>query len=82
MKDNLPFKIYGTTSVGERGQMVVPVNARKDLKIAKGDQYLVVSHGPKKDVLALIPMKKMDNFVQGFRNYADQVEKEIKRLKK
>ncbi len=35
-------KLYGATTVGSRGQVVIPVKARKDLGIKAGDQLLVV----------------------------------------
>ena len=34
------FKCYGSTMVGPRGQMVIPVNARKELGIESGDTLL------------------------------------------
>ena len=35
-------KLYGATTVGSRGQVVIPVKARKDLGIKAGDQLLVI----------------------------------------
>ena len=32
---------YGSVTVGERGQIVIPVNARKDFGIKPGDKLLV-----------------------------------------
>ena len=34
--------IYGTAKVGERGQIVIPAEARKEFKIRAGDLLLVV----------------------------------------
>jgi AbrB family looped-hinge helix DNA binding protein len=36
-------RIYGTVKVGDRGQVVIPAEARKDLKIKPGDILLVMS---------------------------------------
>jgi AbrB family looped-hinge helix DNA binding protein len=33
---------YGSTTVGERGQIVLPIKLRKDLDINKGDKLLVM----------------------------------------
>ena len=33
---------YGSTTVGERGQIVLPVKLRNDFKIKKGDKLLVI----------------------------------------
>lgn len=38
-------KIYGSTTVGERGQIVVPAEARKDLGFGVGQKIIVMSHG-------------------------------------
>ena len=35
---------YGTVTVGERGQVVVPAQARTDLDINPGDKLLVFGH--------------------------------------
>ncbi len=42
-----PFKphFYGTTVVGERGQAVIPMEARKDMKLKSGDKLLVFGMG-------------------------------------
>ena len=34
--------IYGTVKVGDRGQVVIPADARKDLNIIPGDILLVM----------------------------------------
>lgn len=34
---------YGSTTVGERGQIVLPAKLRKDYKIGKGEKLLVLS---------------------------------------
>jgi len=40
-------QIWGVTTVGERGQVVIPVKAREELKLEKGDQLVVISKGNK-----------------------------------
>lgn len=52
MKSNIPVKIhkrmtkhdkfYGLTTMGVRGQVVVPAEARKDLRLKPGDQLVVI----------------------------------------
>ncbi len=37
---------YGSTTVGERGQIVLPAKLRDDLGINAGDKLLVLSNGP------------------------------------
>lgn len=36
---------YGTTTVGERGQVVIPAKARKNFKLEKGEHLLVCGGG-------------------------------------
>jgi AbrB family looped-hinge helix DNA binding protein len=36
-----PGKMYGAATVGERGQISIPADARKDLKIESGDKMVV-----------------------------------------
>lgn len=36
---------FGTTTIGEKGQMVVPIEARKMLKLDKGEKLLVFGIG-------------------------------------
>jgi len=35
--------LYGTVKVGDRGQVVIPADARKDLDIKPGDLLLVIT---------------------------------------
>jgi AbrB family looped-hinge helix DNA binding protein len=39
-------KFYGATTIGERGQVVVPAEARKDLNLAPSTKVMVFSGGP------------------------------------
>jgi AbrB family looped-hinge helix DNA binding protein len=57
-KIDLRDKMYGTTTVGARGQVVIPAQARKDLKLKPGDQ--------------LVAMGKLDKVVAFMK--ADQIE--------
>ncbi len=36
---------YGTTTIGEKGQVVIPAEARKALKLRSGDKLLVFGMG-------------------------------------
>jgi len=36
---------YGSASLGEKGQVVIPNSARKDMKLKKGDRLLVFGMG-------------------------------------
>jgi bifunctional DNA-binding transcriptional regulator/antitoxin component of YhaV-PrlF toxin-antitoxin module len=72
------FTVYGTTTVGERGQVVVPVEARRDLKVEKGETFLVMAHGgPHKKMLCLVPFSEISTFVNHFKSMASKLEEEI-----
>jgi AbrB family looped-hinge helix DNA binding protein len=49
---------YGTATVGDRGQIVIPAEARKALDINPGDKVLVVKH-PTTEVLAIFKIGVM-----------------------
>ena len=60
--------LYGTIKVGDRGQVVIPAEARKDLDVKPGD-LLVVMTGRHKKALTLVKADAMrelaDRIMQG-----------------
>jgi AbrB family looped-hinge helix DNA binding protein len=44
------IQLYGTVKVGERGQVVIPVDARKELDIKTGDLLFVMSGRNKRGI--------------------------------
>ncbi len=38
------MKFYGSTTIGERGQIVLPAKLRDDFKIKKGEKLLVIGN--------------------------------------
>lgn len=57
-------KFWGSISVGERGQVVIPAKARELLKLKKGDKLLVVSKGDK--LLGLLKTDEISGFLKGW----------------
>jgi AbrB family looped-hinge helix DNA binding protein len=55
-------KFYGTTTMGARGQVVIPAAARKDLKLEAGDQLAVMGKFGK--VLGVMKTDQMLEFVE------------------
>ena len=55
-------KLYGTTTMGARGQVVIPAQARKELKLKPGDQLVVM--GKFGRVLGLMKTQEMAAFVE------------------
>lgn len=54
-------KLYGTTTVGAKGQVVIPVQARKDLGIEPGDHLLVL--GKLGKALGLIKAEQLEELI-------------------
>jgi len=54
-------KIYGTTTVGARGQVVIPAQARKDLQLKAGDQLIVM--GKLDKALGLMKADQIENLI-------------------
>jgi AbrB family looped-hinge helix DNA binding protein len=54
-------KMYGTTSMGARGQVVIPAEARKDLKLKPGDKLVVMGKFGK--ALGLVKVEAMQEIV-------------------
>jgi len=49
---------YGSVKVGERGQIVIPIEARKHFDINPGDQILVFGHSKKGIAIAKASLLK------------------------
>jgi AbrB family looped-hinge helix DNA binding protein len=53
---------YGSTSVSDKGQVVIPAEAREALGLTRGDKLMVLS-GPRKNVLILVKPDKLRKMV-------------------
>ncbi|MGA2876884.1 MAG: AbrB/MazE/SpoVT family DNA-binding domain-containing protein [Nitrososphaerales archaeon] len=62
-------RLYGTVKVGDRGQVVIPANARKELDIKSGDLLFVVT-GKNRRGLTMVKADMMrdlaEKIMQGF----------------
>jgi AbrB family looped-hinge helix DNA binding protein len=68
-------KLFGTATVGTKGQVVIPVEAREELGIETGERMYVLG-SPKSSVVILIKEEKMEAFIdhlsfniQNFKKY-------------
>ncbi len=55
-----PKKCYGSTTVGERGQIVLPAELREKLAIKTGDKFLVIGSEKKNDPEGVVVLIKGD----------------------
>jgi AbrB family looped-hinge helix DNA binding protein len=66
---------YGAVTVSERGQIVIPAQARRDLDISVGDKLLVV--GGQEGGLLLVRASIVGRLVSRWSDVLQQIEREI-----
>jgi len=69
-------KTYGAVTIGERGQLVIPVELRKALHIKSGDQLMVFAK-PDKKVINLMPEKDFSEFLEKASKIISRLESRI-----
>ena len=71
-------KFYGTATVGEKGQIVIPVEARNSIDLKVGDKLLVMSGPGKHGLFVMKPdmikemVKKVNEGFDKMQSFADQ----------
>jgi AbrB family looped-hinge helix DNA binding protein len=73
-------KFFGSATVGPKGQMVIPVNARKELGIDTGTTLLLFT-GPQNRVLVLLPADIMEHMLGRMSEQVAHFEKLVKDYK-
>ena len=74
-------KAYGAVTVGERGQLVIPAELRKALKIKSGDQLMVFAKADKK-IINLMPEKDFSRFLERASKVISKLESKKKKTPK
>jgi AbrB family looped-hinge helix DNA binding protein len=69
------MQVYGTVKVGERGQVVIPSKARKELNINPGDLLLVIA-GRNRRSIAMVKADAMREFATRIMRGLEQVIEE------
>jgi len=69
-------KFYGSVTVSERGQIVIPTDARKDFNISAGDKLLVF--GDLEKGLGIATVRIMQKTMEGTIDLFKDIESEIK----
>ena len=67
---------YGAATVGERGQIVIPVEARKKFGIETGDKILIMG-APHEKGLMLVKIDAMREFMMTLLSDLQHLEREI-----
>jgi AbrB family looped-hinge helix DNA binding protein len=73
-------KLYGSTTVSLKGQVVIPANARKELGINSGDTLLVLN-APRMQGLVLLRAEAVEQMLAWMSGHAARLEKELRRYK-
>lgn len=56
------FKFYGLTTLGERGQIVIPKEVRNAMKSKPGDKFFIFSHDD--EIMAMIKPDKFNAIIK------------------
>ena len=70
-------KLYGSVTVGERGQVAIPAEARRDLDITPNTKLLVFS-GPNETALMFIKADSVTEFITHATARLSQLEQILK----
>ncbi len=70
-------KFFGIVTVGERGQIVIPKEARKTLNIKKGDKLIILSPRIHRRKLTLIPADDFAKFISEFERDISSIKEKI-----
>ena len=75
-------KVFGMATVGEKGQIVVPCEARKMLNIKSGDKLIVMSGPPHSKMINLAPADDFAKFLKHFEKHISEVKEELHKKEK
>jgi len=67
---------YGSTTVGERGQVVIPAEARRDMDITPSTKLLMMG-GPHKNLLILAKAEYVTTFMTKMTDMLNQFKEQV-----
>jgi AbrB family looped-hinge helix DNA binding protein len=67
---------YGMVTVGERGQIVIPAEARRELGIEPGDKLIIMRHPMYAGFIAF-KMQSVREFLEMFQREAERLESQF-----
>ncbi len=74
-KKKISDRFYGTTTVGEKGQIVIPAEARQAMDITKGDKLLTFGIGS--NMVALVKLSELEQFATHLSDRLESIRKII-----
>lgn len=78
MDSNLFPKILGTTSLNDKGQIVIPSEARQHLGLAAGSRVVIMS-SPHRPALMLFKAEDVEAMVNDFADALGQDKKDVQK---
>lgn len=75
-QSRLEDAIYGMVTVGERGQIVIPAEARRDLGIEPGDKLVIMRHPGHAGIIAF-KMQAVKEFIEMFQREMERLENRL-----
>lgn len=75
----MEIEFCGASTLGERGQIVIPVEARKKTGLKKGDKLVVICRDRK--ILALMKANVLNKMISDIAATASTFSKEINKIK-
>lgn len=74
---NFP-KFYGKVPVGTKGQIVIPAEARKAMKIKPGDSVIIISGPPHQEkMISILPEEEFSKFLKFFEDHITNLKKAV-----
>lgn len=74
-------RFYDVVTVGERGQVVIPSNARKALKIRPGDKLLALE-GPMGSSIVFMRLKSMHTMIERASKALGKIKGRIRKIRR
>jgi AbrB family looped-hinge helix DNA binding protein len=79
MIQNLNIKMYGTGTIGQKGQIVVPAKARNELGIKPDDEFIFFGHGK---LIHMVKANELDSILDHMTRQFTQRISALKQIKK
>lgn len=70
-------QFYGTATIGEKGQIVIPSEARKAMDLKKGEKLLVFGMG--NEMITFTKLSKMERFVSHLTDHLNTIRAVLKK---
>lgn len=69
--------LYGTTTIGEKGQVVIPIEVRQVMDLKKSDKLLVF--GMDRDILAFAKLSHLEKLASHLSDHLERIRRIIKK---